>query len=129
MGVVDLLANNPYQVVGAVQIAALLAASLMLVYPVVAYAQNVAYTEGLVGLAVGFFLLTFSNLFGLLIDNDVLAPALDSSLGVRSMLNLGASICALVGIYYFARQFIDTDDADFEESTTESTGGFDDADD
>jgi len=129
MGVVDLLANNPYQVLGAVQMAALLAASLMLVYPVLAYARNVAYTEGLVGLAVGFFLLTFSNLFGLLVDNDVLAPALDSSAGVRSIVNLGASVCALVGIYHFARQFVDTDDADFDSSTTERTGGFDDADD
>jgi len=129
MSVVDVLTNNPYQVLSAVQIAALLAASIMLVYPVVAYAQNVAYTEGLVGLAVGFFVLTFSNLFGLLVDNDVIAPALDSSAGVRAFMNFGASICALVGIYYFTRQFIDTDDAGFDSSTIEHTEGFDDADD
>lgn len=129
MGVVDVVANDPYRVLAVVQIAALLAASLLVVYPVVAYAQNVAYTEGLVGLAAGFFLLTFSNLFGLLIDNDVVAPALDSSLGVRSFMNFGASVCALIGTYYFARQFIDTDDADFEATTTERSGGFDDADD
>ena len=96
---------------------------------VVAYAQNVAYTEGLVGLAVGFFLLTISNTFGFLIDYDVVAPALDSSAAVRSVLNFGASVTATIGIYYFARQFIDTRSEDFERSSTESSGGFDDADD
>jgi|GEM_PF-1035850 hypothetical protein len=129
MGVVEFVAANPFQVLGAIQIAALLAASLLLIYPVVAYAQNVAYTEGLVGLAVGFFLLTISNTFGFLIDYDVVAPALDSSAAVRSVLNFGASVTATIGIYYFARQFIDTRSEDFERSSTESSGGFDDADD
>jgi len=129
MGLVDLVASNPFQVIAAVQIAALLAASLLLIYPVVAYARNVAYTEGFVGLAVGFFLLTLSNLFGLLVDQDVLAPALDSSVAVRGIVNLGATVAATIGIYFFARQFIDTTDGDFETTGSESTGGFDDADD
>jgi hypothetical protein len=129
MALVDAILNNPYQVLGAVQIAALLAASLLLVYPVYAYAQNVAYTEGFVGIAVGFFLLTLSNLLGLLIENDVLAPGLESSAAITAAMNLGASVAATIGIYYFARQFIQTNRSDFESTTTESTGGFDDADD
>ncbi|NHN40421.1 hypothetical protein G9C85_02065 [Halorubellus sp. JP-L1] len=129
MGIVDLLASNPYQVLGAIQIAALLAASLLLVYPVVAYARNVAYTEGFVGLAVGFLLLTIANAFGLLLEHDVLAPGLDSPVAVVSIVNLGASVSATIGIYHFARQFIDTSDDAFESTQTEHTGGFDDADD
>ncbi|MFC6953463.1 hypothetical protein [Halorubellus litoreus] len=129
MTVVDAILNNPYQVLGAVQIAALLAASLLLAYPVYAYAQNVAYTEGFVGIAVGFFLLTLSNLLGLLIDNDVLAPGLESSAAITALMNLGASVAATIGIYYFARQFIRTDSTEFEVTEPEGSGGFDDADD
>ncbi|WP_227130997.1 hypothetical protein [Halorubellus salinus] len=129
MSVVDALLSNPYQVVAALQIAALLAASLLLVYPTVAYAQNVAYTEGLVGLTTGFVLLTVSNTVGLLIENDLIAPAVDSSAGITSILNLGASVAATIGIYYFARQFIQTNAASFEATEPEGSGGFDDADD
>lgn len=128
MGVVDFALANPLEVLGVVQIAVLLASSLLLLYPVVAYAQNVAYTEGLVGLAVGLFLLTISNTFGLLVQYDVLAPALDSTAAITSVINLGASVDATIGVYYFARQFIDTDGAEFDASSTETSGGFDDAD-
>ncbi|WP_323676325.1 hypothetical protein [Halorubellus sp. PRR65] len=129
MGVVDTLLANPYQVLAAVQIAALLAASALLAYPTVAYAQNVAYTEGLVGLATGFFLLTISNTVGVLIDADLLAPAVDHTAGITSIINLGASVAATIGIYYFARQFIQTDSTGFETTDPEGSGGFDDADD
>lgn len=127
MGIVDTILANPFQALGVVQIALLVAASLLLIYPTIAYARNVAYTEGLVGLAVGFLLLTFSNLFGMLIDYDVIAHSIDSSAGVRSILNLGASITATIGIYAFAKQFIQTTGEDFETTDTTHQGGFDDA--
>jgi hypothetical protein len=128
MGIVDAILANPYQVLGAVQIAALLAASLLLVYPTIAYAQNVAYTEGLVGLATGFVLLTVSNTLGILIDHDVLAPAIESTAAIRAIMNLGASVVATIGIYYFARQFIRTKATDFGTTDEEYSGGFEDAD-
>ncbi|WP_435358414.1 hypothetical protein [Haloarchaeobius sp. DFWS5] len=126
---VDVFLANPEQGLVAVQIALLLSASLLLLYPVVAYAQNVAYTEGIVGLSVGLFLLTVSNVLGILIDADVIFPDIYSSLLVTSVLNLGASVCATIGIYYFARQFIDTEPEPFETQTTTTEGGFEDADD
>jgi uncharacterized membrane protein len=128
MSVVDAVLSNPYQVLGAVQIAALLAASILLIYPTVAYARNVAYTEGLVGLATGFVLLTVSNTLGTLIDNDVIAPAIESTAGIRSIMNLGASVVATIGIYYFARQFVRTSATQFEAADEETSGGFEDAD-
>ncbi|WP_267639640.1 hypothetical protein [Haloarchaeobius amylolyticus] len=127
------LLENPFQVVTALNIGLFLAASLLLLYPAVAYAQNVAYTEGIVGLSVGLFLVTVSNVLGLLIEYDVILPELYSSFLVTSVLNLGASTCATIGIYYFARQFIDTDRSSFETetppATTTDTGGFEDAED
>lgn len=129
MSVVDAVLSNPQQVLRTVQIAALLATSLMLIYPVVAYARNVAYTEGFVGLATGFVLLTVSNTLSILIDNDVLAPELESSVAVTGIVNLGASVAATIGIYYFARQFIRTNASSFETTEPEGSGGFDDADD
>jgi uncharacterized membrane protein len=128
MSVVDAALSNPYQVLGALQIGALLAASILLVYPTVAYAQNVAYTEGLIGLATGFVLLTVSNTLGILIDHDVLAPAIESTAAIRSVMNLGASVVATIGIYYFARQFIQTTATGFETTDEEGSGGFEDAD-
>lgn len=128
MGVVDGVLSNPYQVLGAVQIAALLAASLLLVYPVVAYARNVAYTEGLVGLATGFVLLTVSNTLGVLIDYDVVGASIESTAAIRSIMNLGASVVATIGIYYFARQFIRTSAPTFDTTEPEGSEGFDDAD-
>lgn len=127
MGLADTILANPYQALGVVQIALLVAASLLLIYPTVAYARNVAYTEGLVGLAVGFLLLTFSNLFGMLIDYDVIAHSIESSAGIRSILNLGASVTATIGIYSFAKQFIQTTADDFETTDAPTNGGFDDA--
>ncbi|WP_435363968.1 hypothetical protein [Haloarchaeobius sp. DYHT-AS-18] len=128
--VLDLLLENPFQVVTAIHIALFLAASLLLLYPAIAYAQNVAYTEGIVGLSVGLFLVTVANVLGLLIEYDIILPDLYSSFLVTSILNLGASTCATIGIYYFARQFIDTGQSSFEAEThTDTTGGFEDADD
>lgn len=128
MGVLEFLVANPYDALAAVQIALLLAASLLLIYPVVAYARNVAYTTGFVGLTTGFLLLTISNTFGLLIDAGVIAHGIEDSSGVRSIMNLGGSVAATIGIYDFAKQFIQTDSDGFEPSESESQGGFDDAD-
>lgn len=126
--VLDVLLGNPRAVLSSVQIAALLAATGLLLYPVVAYAENVAYTEGLVALALALLLLTASNFLGLLIDAGFV-PFLGSSLFVRSVINLGASVAGTVGIYYFARQFIDTSRDELAPRETEHEGGFEDADD
>ena len=127
--VVDALLDHPQQLLMSVQIAMLLGASALLLYPVLAYAQNVAYTEGFVGLSVGLFLLTVSNSLGLLIDSGVLLQSLESSVLIRSVLNLGASIAATVGTYSFARQFIDTTSNEFSTEETTTSGGFEDAED
>jgi hypothetical protein len=125
--VLDALLGNSHQVLTSVRIALLLAASGLLLYPVVAYAQNVAYTEGFVGLAMGLFLLTVSNVVGVLIDYGVVLHTLESSEVVRAVTNLAASLCATVGTYYFARQFIDTSAGEFSTEETTATGGFEDA--
>ncbi|MFD1645603.1 hypothetical protein [Haloarchaeobius litoreus] len=126
--VLEALLGNPRAVLSSVQIAALLAATGLLLYPVVTHAENVAYTEGLVGLAVALLLLTVSNCVGLLIDAGFVS-FLDSSVFVRSVVNLGASVSATVGIYYFARQFIDTSRDEVAPRETGHEGGFEDADD
>lgn len=117
-GVVDAVTAEPFLAVGVVQAAMLLSATLMLLYPVYAYGQNVAYTEGLVGLAVALVLVTVANLLGFLPDGTVasLVPLLGwDGLVWMTVVNLFASVSATVGVYFFAREFIGsaTDGGDF----------------
>lgn len=89
---------------------ALLLTSALLVYPVVAYARNVAYTEGIVFLALAFFLIT------------IVAVA-DFIFGMRLIANLarlGGAACGFAGIWFFARDFVQIEGLDLEYA-----GGFD----
>lgn len=74
----------------------LLVTSLLLVYPVVRYATNVAHTRGFLSLAVAFFLLTAGAVQGLLFGRPD---------GV-SLLSVTASLFALLGSFLFARPFL-----------------------
>jgi len=69
--------------------------SLLLLYPVVRYAPNVAHTRGFLALASAFLLLTVAAVDGLLFG---------SSLRVSLAVFL-ASLCALGGTASFARPF------------------------
>lgn len=105
------LADQPFLVVGVIQVALLLAATLLLVYPVVAYAQNVAYTEGLVGLAAGLTLTTVGNLVTFLPEATVRTAVPLVSLHPlvwATLLNLLAGVAGTVGVYFFAREFLGT---------------------
>ncbi len=74
----------------------LLVTSLLLVYPVVRYATNVAHTWGFISLAVAFFLLTAAAVQGLLFGRPD---------GV-SLFSVAASLFALLGSFLFARPFL-----------------------
>jgi hypothetical protein len=110
-GVVDAVTTQPLLAVGVVQAAMLLSATLMLLYPVYAYGQNVAYTEGVVALAVALVLVTVANLLGFLPDAAVesFVPVLDwDPLVWMTVVNLFASLSATTGVYFFAREFLAT---------------------
>jgi hypothetical protein len=78
------------------QTALLLITSGLLLYPVVAYARNVAYTEGIVFLALAFFATTAVGVL------DFVFGATTVANGVRL---LGAAF-GLVGVWYFSRDFV-----------------------
>lgn len=69
--------------------------SLLLVYPVVRYAPNVAHTRGFLALAAAFLLLTIAAIDGLLFGR---------SLSVSATVFL-ASLSGLIGTASFARPF------------------------
>lgn len=69
--------------------------SLLLIYPVVRYAANVAHSRGFLALAAAFLLLTVAAVDGLLFG---------ASLRVSVFVFL-ASVCALAGTASFARPF------------------------
>jgi hypothetical protein len=71
--------------------------SLIIVYPLLAYARNVAYTEGLFLLAIGFFLVTAITVFEVALDMDAVADTL----------RVPAGVAALTGTWFFARDFVD----------------------
>ena len=135
-GVVALLSgvlDQPYLAAAVVQTATLVAASLLLVYPVYAYAQNVAYTEGLVALAIGLLLVTVANLLSFVPAATVRRAVPGVSLHPlvwMSLLNLAAGISATVGVYFFAREFLPTGGETEHASPGEhsagraATGGF-----
>ncbi|NHN58763.1 MULTISPECIES: hypothetical protein [Halorussus] len=100
------------------QTATLVAASLLLVYPVVAYARNVAYTRGLLLLASAFFLVTGAYTAGFLFESSLVSEALD----------LVAALLAAAGTWHFARPYVRFDDAGVEAPTVgDPTGGFESA--
>ncbi|UPV73697.1 hypothetical protein M0R89_14260 [Halorussus limi] len=92
--------------------------SVLLAYPVVTYARNVAHTRGLLLLAAAFLVLTVSY---------VASVPLGMSLA-SAVLDLTASVLAAAGIWQFARPFVQLDDQDVETPTVgDATGGFESA--
>ncbi len=107
--VLSALLDQPYLVLGVVQTALLLAATVMLVYPVVAYARNVAYTEGLVALAVGLTLVTVANLVSFVPEATArrAVPLVSLHPVVWStVINFLAGVAGTTGVYFFAREFL-----------------------
>lgn len=92
--------------------------SFLLAYPVVAYAQNVAHTRGVLLLAGAFLTLTVSY---------VAAIPLGMSLA-SAVLDLVSAILVALGIWEFARPFVRFDGGEVETTTVgETTGGFESA--
>jgi len=84
------------------QAAVLLLTSLLLVYPVLAYARNVAYTEAFVLLALSFFATTAVGV-------------LDFVLGAATPANVVrvvGAVLALTGTWFFARDFLRVGETD-----------------
>ena len=85
--------------------------SLLLIYPVVRYAPNVAHTRGFLALALAFFLLTVGAIDGLLF-------------GASSRLSavvFTAAVCSLAGTASFARPFCSLPDwLDKTDDTTQA---------
>lgn len=107
--VLSALLDQPYLVLGVIQTALLLAATVLLLYPVVAYARNVAYTEGLVALAVGLTLVTVANLVLLLPETTVRRAVPLVSLHPivwSTAINFLAGVAGTTGVYFFAREFL-----------------------
>ncbi|WP_323190100.1 hypothetical protein [Halostella sp. PRR32] len=88
----------------------------LLVYPLVAYAQNVAYSEGFVFLSLGFLVFTATYILGTFGIGDF---------GVRSALHFLATTCMTVGIWSFASEFVTAETDAFEIVDTTTSGGFD----
>lgn len=94
-----------------VHTAILVVASLLLLYPVVSYAWNVAYTEELLLLAASFVFLA-----GAYVASFVLEMSL-----VSSIFDLVSAVCALTAMWRLGARFVDTE----EEVTIEETGPVD----
>ncbi len=88
-----------------VQTVALIVLTLLILYPVAAYAQNVMHTEAVVALAVTLLLFTVSSIV--------------KHLGFRlagELIHLATDVALLTSVWLFAREFIRTD-AGFDRST------------
>lgn len=96
--------------------ATLVVASLLLVYPVVACARNVAHTRGLALLSASFFAVTATYVVTFFLD----APVVSGALGL-----LGATLAAL-GTWEFARPFVRTPDGDVGTTAASDPAGRDD---
>ena len=100
------------------QTTTLVTASLLLLYPVVAYGQNVAYTRGLLLLSGAFLVLMTTYVVSFVFHMSFVSATLD----------LTAALLAAVGVWEFARPFVRISDRDFETPTTDETsGGFENA--
>lgn len=84
--------------------AALLVTSLLLIYPVVAYARNVAYTEAIVFLALAFFMVTVVSVADFVLEIHDLANAARA---------IGA-VFAWLGVWFFAREFVHVEGFDLD---------------
>lgn len=106
------------------QTTALVIVSVLLAYPVVAYARNVAHTRGLVLLSAAFLTLTVTYVASFVYRTSAVSAALD----------LLSALLAAAGTWEFARPFVRADDRDvgtvetIETAAGESAaGGFESA--
>lgn len=99
-----------------VHTAVLVVASLLLLYPVISYAWNVAYTREIQLLAVSFVLLAGGYVAGMVFRSDVASNALD----------LVSALVAFWAMWRLATRFVQPEDAEvsFESMDMESEGGF-----
>ncbi|USZ68368.1 hypothetical protein NGM10_01185 [Halorussus salilacus] len=100
------------------QTATLVIASALLVYPVVAYAHNVAHTRGLLFLSGALLAITVSYVAGIVLELSVASAAFD----------LASALLAAAGIWQFARPFVRFEDPELDTETVErASGGFESA--
>ena len=78
------------------QSAVLTITSIVIIYPLVAYARNVAHTEAFVMLALALFSVTFVTIFEFVLGMFTVA----------NFFRLLGGIFVLAGIWFFARGFI-----------------------
>ena len=100
------------------QTTALVIVSLLLLYPIVAYAQNVAHTRGLLLLAGSFLTITVSYVVWVILEMTLVSTVLD----------LTAAVFLAMGVWQFARPFVRFGDEKLETPTVRDTsGGFESA--
>lgn len=100
------------------QTATLVVASLLLLYPVVYYAWNVAYTEEILLLAASFVLLAAAYVTSFVLDWSLTSSTLD----------LLSALCAFAAMWRISTRFVG-DDGDFTISeSSQVEGGFGDGD-
>lgn len=100
------------------QTTVLVAASLLLIYPVIAYSQNVAHTRGMLLLAGSFLVLTAAYVTSFVLDLDLVSTGLD----------LLSTVLLAFGTWEFARPFVSFGSEDVETPTvSDATGGFENA--
>lgn len=96
----------------------LVIASVLLAYPIVAYAQNVAHTRGLLLLSGAFLVLMFTYVVSFVFHLPVVSGVLD----------LVSATLAALGIWQFARPFVRFEGGEVETTTVgETSGGFESA--
>jgi len=88
--------------------------SLVMIYPLVAYARNVAHTEAFIMLALALFSVTFVTIFEYILD----------MIAVAHLFRFIGGAFVLAGTWFFARDFIRVSGKDVLLQ-----GGFDDGED
>jgi len=76
--------------------------SIVIIYPLVAYARNVAHTEAFVMLALALFSVTFVTIFEFVLDMFTVA----------NVFRLAGGVFVFAGIWFFARDFINIGGSD-----------------
>lgn len=94
----------------------LVVASLLLLYPVISYAWNVAYTREIQLLAISFVLLAGGYVAGILFRSDLASNAFD----------LFSAIAAFWAMWRLATRFVqpEASDVSLESMGNDSDGGF-----
>ncbi|WP_276301126.1 hypothetical protein [Halorussus lipolyticus] len=111
--------NNFVSLVFIAQTTMMVLTSALLVYPVLAYAQNVAHTRGLLLLSGAFLALTVSYVAAIPLGMTLTSAVLD----------VVSALLAALGLWQFARPFVRFDGGEVEATVTvtDSSGGFESA--